>query len=84
MNPNSNAPLQRRLRPSALNRQGGASSLLRLARPASMQLPSGAALQRWADRAASMLEAAPMVLVHPASSHDLVVPLHPSVAVVPA
>lgn len=70
--------VQRRLRPSALTRQGGTSSLLRLARPASVQLPSGAALQRWADRAASMLDAAPMVLINPTSSQALVVPLQPS------
>jgi len=77
----STPTVQRRLRPSALTRQGGTSSLLRLARPASVQLPSGAALQRWADRAASMLDAAPMVLINPASSQTLVVPLQPSTSV---
>jgi hypothetical protein len=45
----------RRLRPSGPHCRGGASSLLRLANPASLRLPKGPDLSSWVSRAAGML-----------------------------
>lgn len=52
----------RRLRPAASGMQGGASSMLRLARAGETKLPSGAALSDWAGRAATMLDLTPMMV----------------------
>jgi hypothetical protein len=55
----------RRLRPSSAGMQGGASSMLRLARGTDSRLPNGAAvadLAGWAERAASMLDLTPMMV----------------------
>ena len=56
------APATRRLRAASPAMHGGASSLLRLARPADPRLPSGSALSGWAERAASMLDLSPMMV----------------------
>jgi hypothetical protein len=52
----------RRLRAASPGLQGGASSLLRLARGSDSRLPSGAALSGWAERAAGMLDLTPMMV----------------------
>jgi hypothetical protein len=52
----------RRLRAATSAVPGGASSLLRLARPADARLPSGNALSGWAERAAAMLDLTPMMV----------------------
>lgn len=52
----------RRLRPSSAGMQGGASSMLRLARGTDTRLPTGTALSGWAERAASMLDLTPMMV----------------------
>ena len=49
------APATRRLRPASPHCRGGASSLLRLANPASPRLPKAPELSDWVTRAASML-----------------------------
>jgi hypothetical protein len=51
----THAPRHRRLRAAAPHGRGGASSLLRLSRSAGT-LPSGAALEDWATRAAALLD----------------------------
>lgn len=48
-------PAPRRLRPAGPHCRGGASSLLRLANPASPRLPKAPDLSGWVSRAASML-----------------------------
>jgi hypothetical protein len=50
-------PKPRRARPAHLYCRGGASSLLRLSTAAPARLPSGAALETWAQRARQMLDA---------------------------
>lgn len=50
-------PKPRRARAAHLNCRGGASSLLRLSAAASPRLPSGAALETWAQRARQVLDA---------------------------
>ncbi|MEO7851897.1 MAG: hypothetical protein ABIR94_06525 [Rubrivivax sp.] len=52
----------RRLRPSSAGMQGGASSMLRLARGTDNRLPNGTAMAGWAERAASMLDPTPMMV----------------------
>ena len=49
------APVTRRLRPAGPHCRGGASSLLRLANPATLRLPKAPDLAGWVERAASML-----------------------------
>jgi hypothetical protein len=49
------APATRRMRPAGPHCRGGASSLLRLANPASPRLPKAPALSDWVQRAASVL-----------------------------
>lgn len=49
------APTPRRARPAGPHCRGGASSLLRLAHPASPRLPKAPDLSGWISRAASML-----------------------------
>jgi len=49
------APVTRRLRPAGPHCRGGASSLLRLANPATPRLPKAPELAGWVERAASML-----------------------------
>ena len=56
------ASAARRLRAASPSMQGGASSMLRLARGSETRLPSGAALSDWAERAASMLDLTPMMV----------------------
>jgi hypothetical protein len=56
------ASASRRLRAASPSMQGGASSLLRLARGSESRLPSGAALSGWAERAAGMLDLTPMMV----------------------
>ena len=51
----THAPRPRRLRAAAPHGRGGASSLLRLSRPAAT-LPSGSALDDWVTRAAALLD----------------------------
>jgi hypothetical protein len=63
----------RRLRPAAAAMQGGASSMLRLARAGDSRLPSGAALSGWAERAVAMLDLTPM-MVGPQSKVAATVP----------
>jgi hypothetical protein len=53
----SPASTRRRLRAAALGTAGGASSLLRLSRPGSAALPTGAAMSQWVARAAASLHA---------------------------
>jgi hypothetical protein len=48
-------PATRRLRPSGPHCRGGASSMLRLANPASPRLPKAPDLSGWVMRAAGML-----------------------------
>lgn len=67
----------RRIRPAAPALPGGASSLLRLAQPATRRLPTGDALSQWVQRAAGSL-AADMVAIGHHSSSALVTPLAPS------
>jgi len=49
------APATRRSRPAGPHCRGGASSLLRLANPASPRLPKAPELSDWVARAASVL-----------------------------
>lgn len=49
------APATRRMRPAGPHCRGGASSLLRLANPATPRLPKAPALSDWVARAASVL-----------------------------
>jgi hypothetical protein len=56
------AAARRRLRAASPAWQGGASSMLRLARGSEARLPSGAALSGWAERAGAMLDMAPMMV----------------------
>lgn len=51
----STAPATRRLRPAGPHCRGGASSLLRLANPATPRLPKAPDLSGWVSRAANML-----------------------------
>ena len=59
-NPAPNPQPTRRLRAAASGMQGGASSMLRLAKATEARLPSNAALSGWAERAASMLDLSPL------------------------
>lgn len=63
------SPPPYRLRPALSHCRGGASSLLRLTKPQAARLPSGAALEAWAARAAQMLPAPelPATMVAPAA-----------------
>jgi hypothetical protein len=60
--PYVSAAASRRLRAATPALHGGASSLLRLSRPAEPRLPSGQALAGWAERAAAMLDLTPMMV----------------------
>jgi hypothetical protein len=60
--PASMLSTSRRLRPSSAGMQGGASSMLRLARVTDTRLPTGNALSSWAERAATMLDLTPMMV----------------------
>ena len=69
------------VRPAAPRCRSGASSLLRLADPASCRLPSGASLAQWVQRAAQALEApAPRVAAAPDAPLHLITRLWPSPA----
>ncbi len=59
------ASATRRLRAASPGMNGGASSMLRLARGSESRLPSGAALSDWAERAAGMLDLTPMMVGTP-------------------
>ncbi len=54
-NRSQNLPATRRSRPANPHCRGGASSLLRLANPASPRLPKAPELSDWVARAASVL-----------------------------
>lgn len=62
MNPTSSRPptSRKRLRPAAARLAAGASSMLRLTRPAEPRLPPATALSGWAERAAAMLDLSPL------------------------
>lgn len=77
--PSGFAPLARprRMRAAAHSVYGGASSLLRLAQPAGVRLPTGTALAEWAQRASAALTPE-MVTVADDASEAFITPLHPS------
>jgi hypothetical protein len=60
----TSASRPRRLRAAAPHGRGGASSLLRLSRAAG-SLPSGAALDSWAARAAALLDEPALPMITP-------------------
>lgn len=67
MNASSSRPptSPKRLRPAAARLAAGASSMLRLTRPAEPRLPSPSALSGWAERAAAMLDLSPLPTAAP-------------------
>jgi hypothetical protein len=70
----------RRLRVASPALHGGASSVLRLARGSDARLPSGAALNDWAERAAAMLDLTPMMVGPLTQPHTVAEALPASVA----
>jgi hypothetical protein len=63
-----------RMRPAAARLSAGASSMLRLVRPAEPRLPPATALTGWAERAAAMLDLSPLP-AHALQPADLPPPL---------
>jgi hypothetical protein len=84
--PSGFAPLlnrPRKLRAAATSLQGGASSLLRLAQPGGVRLPTRSDLTEWASRASAAL-VPEMVSVADDAREDFVTPLRPSPSLRPA